>query len=271
MSRPRPIRDFARAVTLLTAVPVPFSHPASAGGDGDRERADSASYFPLVGLAFGLALLVVVWFSNRFFYGMSGVTAVLIVSAQALATRLLHWDGLADVADGWFVTPERRLDVMSDSAVGAFGAVAVAFLALLQVEALTAIATSPVTVAPVVLAPVFGRLAATFAAWLGKPAREGGLGRSVLGPPTLPGALACAAALALAFGAAWAAGASAVVLSIVGVGALVMALVVPHLVARRFGGVTGDTMGASVLLVETGVLVTILLATGVLRLAGVSA
>ena len=52
---------------------------------------------------------------------------------------------------------------------------------------------------------------------------------------------------------------------------LLMALVVPHLLALRFGGVTGDVMGASIQLVEVGTLVTGLGILTVFRLLGVGA
>lgn len=264
MARNRPLHDFGLAVTLLTAVPVPVRVQ-----DGGRNQ--SASYFALVGLVLGGVLLGVVWVANRYFYGLSGVAAALVLLSYALATRLLHWDGLADVADGWFVTPERRLAVMSDSAVGAFGATAIAFAALLQWAALGELSALATTVAPVVMVPVFGRLAATFSAWLGKPAKPDGLGRTVMGRPSALGVAVTAVSVALAVWVAYALGTPVLVLTIASVVGLVAALVVPHLVAGRFGGVTGDTMGASVLLVESVMLVAILLVSGVLRLLGLSA
>lgn len=263
MARPRPIHDFALAATLLTVAPLPVR--------ADGERNESASYFALVGLVLGVALLGVVWVANRYFYGLSAVATALILFAYALLTRLMHWDGLADVMDGWFVAPERRLEVMSDSAVGAFGATAIAFVALLQWSALGELSATAATVAPVVLAPVAGRLAATFSAWLGKPAKPGGLGRSVMGRPSVAGVVATLAALVAAVWIAYAAGAPVATLAVVGAIGLAAALVVPHVIASRFGGVTGDTMGASVLAVETLVLVAIPAAAGVLRLTGLVA
>lgn len=262
--RSRPGHDLAMALTLLTAVPVRVR-------SGEVERNDSASYFVLVGLLLGTLLLAVVWVANRFFYGLSLTGAVVVVAGFALLTRLMHWDGLADVADGWFVEPQRRLEVMSDSAVGAFGATAIALVALLQVGALSEVAATASTVAPVVLVPVCGRLAATFSAWLGKPAKPGGLGRSVVGRPTVFGVAATLASFAAAVGLALLAGAEWMPLAAIAGAGVLLALVVPHLIAQRFGGVTGDTMGASVMVVESAMLVTILVVTAVMRLLGLSA
>jgi len=199
------------------------------------------------------------------------VTVALLLVLLAAATRLLHWDALADTADAWFVSPGRRLEVMADSHVGAFGATAIALVVLLQWTALVELGGSRVTAATVVLIPVFGRLAATFSSWLGKPARPGGLGASVIRRPTVFGALVSTVAVGAAVALAAVSGAGSVALGVIAFAGLVLALAVPHLIALRFGGVTGDTMGASVLVVETGVLLVALVTVAVLRLVGVSA
>ena len=177
------------------------------------------------------------------------VVAVVVVTLWAVLTRLLHWDGLADVADGFWGSHDvtRRLEIMSDSHTGAFGATAVVLTAALEIAALGSFLVMHQS--PVLVIPVFARLSATAAAWLGEPAREGGLGRSVMGRPSAVALLATVAALALATAVLWN-GFAASGLALAGVGVL-LALVIPHLLARRFGGVTGDVMGASVLLTET--------------------
>jgi adenosylcobinamide-GDP ribazoletransferase len=178
----------------------------------------------------------------------------VIVAAWALSTRLLHWDGLADVADGFWGSHDRarRLEIMSDSHTGAFGATAITLVALIEVSAIATVISAPHEV-PLLFVPVFARASATAAAWFGKPARPGGLGRSVMGRPTLPSVVvACltvgAAALLCEFTFRW----EGVVIALLGI---VLALSIPHLLSRRFGGVTGDVMGASVLLTETLLLI----------------
>ena len=67
------------------------------------------------------------------------INAFLVVTAWLLLTRALHFDGFLDIFDGLFggFTPERRLEIMKDSRVGAFGAIAIA-MALLTKLALVA-------------------------------------------------------------------------------------------------------------------------------------
>ena len=72
--------------------------------------------------------------------GLAGVggplTAALAVTALVVTTGAFHEDGLADSADGLFGghTPERRLEIMKDSRVGTFGALALGLSLLLRVS-----------------------------------------------------------------------------------------------------------------------------------------
>jgi len=232
------------AFATLTALPVKVEwDSASARG--------AVGYYPLVGLALG----GVAWLVDAGFVYVGGrragalLLASLAVAVWAGCTQLLHWDGLADVADGYFAdSPEERLRIMRDSHVGAFGVAAVSMLLLLEVSALAAV-ISRWSLAPLVFVPVFGRLAASFGGWFGRPARPEGLGASITGSATV-GSVAPAVLCVALTGAvlAWmnpVAGTAVVVVGVVG------AAIVPHLLSRRFGGVTGDVLGASILLVET--------------------
>lgn len=264
MARSRPIRDLGLAVTLLTALPVPVKMPA------EGERRDVACWFPLIGLVFGVLLAGVALIGHRYLPATASTGAVLILFALAAATRFLHWDGLADVADGWFVPKERRLEVLADTHIGAFGAIVVVFAAIAQVNAVVELAVTPQGAALLVLAPLFGRAAATFSAWLGKPARPGGLGSSVMGSPSFHGLVIALVSTVLGvFVSMIVFDASLVALMVTTAVAILLAAGVPHLIAMRFGGVTGDTMGASVVVTETAVLVFAAAVFAILPLVGV--
>lgn len=248
MKRSRPLHDAALAVTLLTAVPLPVRFD-------DQERTDAASYFPLVGLMVGAVVYVPFAVAEAAGWrgGHAALGATLVLTVWALFTRLLHWDGLADVADAWYA-PEQddRQRILGDSSVGAFGATAIVLVALTEFAALSTLLQQHEVFLLVV--PVFARLAATFGAWLGKPARPGGLGASVTGFPSAVGGLV-AAAVTLGTMLLTAAAYRVEGVLLVAV-AIVSALLIPHVVARRFGGVTGDVLGASILLTETVLFVT---------------
>ena len=248
----RVLSDLRTALTLLTLVPA-------RGEAAVRPSPACAAWFPLIGMAFGAigaaTGLALTRLGSQSGGALALVFAAVTVALWAFLGRLLHWDGLADTADALWGghTPQRRLEIMADSATGAFGATAIALVALLQVTALAVLFAQPAALWPVVVAvPLLGRTAALFAAWLGTPARPGGLGALVIGrPPAYAVVIALltltAAGMLLAFtiGPVW--------LLWYGAG-LVVAAAVPHLLAGRVGGVTGDIMGASVLIAETIIL-----------------
>jgi len=249
--------DAASAVSLLSVVPTGSVRPAG-------PRPGVAAWFPAVGLALGATgwgavhmLRLAGWAG-----GSALVVGALIVGGWALLTRFLHWDGLADVADGLWGgnTPERRLEIMSDSVIGSFGAAALVLVGVIEIAAVAGLSASGALL-PVLVAPALARLSATCAAWLGRPARGSGLGRSVMGRPTplqivVTGSIVVGCGAALTYGY----GASGAVFASLGV---VLALGVPHLLSGPVEGVTGDIMGASVMLCEAALLATAAIIWGV--------
>lgn len=245
MPRTRPLRDAALALSLLTAIPTGARWP-------DDEPTEVSGWFAAVGLLLGgiawaalTGLQLLGWAGNA-----TLVVAGAVVIGWAMLTRMLHWDGLADVGDAFWGghTTERRLEIMSDSRTGAFGATAVALVAVAQVAAVASLLGAG-QLLPLLVIPALSRLAASFAAWLGTPAKPGGLGRSVMGRPRISTVLPSDAALVAVFSVLFIGyGMNGVWFLL---GGVILALVVPHVVSLRMGGVTGDVMGASVLLCET--------------------
>jgi len=254
MSSQHPVRDAGLAVSLLTLVPTGALWPAG-------EQTQVAAWFPAVGFVFGVVGYAIIKAAELLHVAGRApyLVAALVVVAWALLSRLLHWDGLADVSDGFWGSYDReaRLEIMSDSRTGAFGATAVALTAILEVAAIGAIVAHPHEL-PLLLVPVVSRFSATASAWLGAPARQAGLGRSVTGHPTtlalVIGLLPLAGAMTWLWVGFQVAGLA------LGVFGLLVAFAVPHLLSQRFGGVTGDVMGASVLLTETILLIAFALA-----------
>lgn len=242
--RASPVHDLALAVALLTIVPVRV--PV-------REGTSAAAWFPAVGVALGGIIAGVGWVLVELLGASPGTAAAVLVALGALLTRMLHLDGLADVGDAWWggATPVERRRIMRDSRVGAFATVAVSLALLLQFAALSALLEVGAWWV-IVIAALLGRLSATFAAVLGTPAEGSTLGVSVAGP-SLPLTVAVGGACVAAAGALAAAVTGVAGVSILLVGVLAAAAT-PHLVSQRMGGVTGDVMGASVVITESAVL-----------------
>lgn len=238
------MRGLLGAVRLLTVIPV----RGTEGGHPVRA-------FPLVGWLYSGLWLGLAWLAERI--GIDAGTgallsAALMVVGSGLLSGFLHWDGLADCADGIGVRGDatRRLEVMRSSDVGAFGVSAIVFTALLQVAAVAVVLESG-SWWGLAAAPVLGRLGATLALSLREPARADGLGRRYASRVSLSGLLVAALPVLPLLG--WDPE-SHVVMTAATAAGLLVAILVPGPFARRLGGVTGDVAGATILITETAVL-----------------
>jgi adenosylcobinamide-GDP ribazoletransferase len=232
------------AVAFLTMLPVAPRREPRAG-----ELARSAAFFPLVGALVGAAGWGVDWVSMDHVPDL--VRGLLVVTALALLTRALHLDGLADTVDGLgsMRKRERMLQIMRDPHIGAFGAVMLMVVILLQAASIAEIA-APVRLGAVLAATVASRLTMTLAGWLLPYARPSGTGSPFIGQVRW---WAAAVALLLGGACAWAGGGTSALWGLgVGVG---VGLIVALLTALKLKGATGDTLGASGELAQTAVLI----------------
>ncbi|WP_224390517.1 adenosylcobinamide-GDP ribazoletransferase [Pseudonocardia sp. ICBG1293] len=277
MSGPRPLAGLGLAVSWLTVVPVRVRTTAD-GALPDGVAAAALRWAPLVGAGLGAAggaLLVVL-----VALGVSPLVAgLLTVGAGALATRGMHIDGLADTADGLgsYGPPERALRIMADGGAGPFAVVTLLVVLGARAAALAQLVTAPPVAVLLVctLAAATGRAGFCWVARRGTPAaRPGGLGATVAGSqpvwtaPLWWAGLAAAAATALVvtldraggpqrYASVPGAGPAEVVLAVTGAVLLAALLVVglARHTRRRFGGMSGDVLGAACELGGTAVLV----------------
>lgn len=200
-------------------------------------------WFPVVGAGLGLALGLLWWAAGRLW--PVPVAAGLVVVADLALTGLLHVDGLVDTADGLLppLSPERRLEVMADPRVGAFGIATATGALLLRWTALTALAPAPLLLGALWCA---SRTGMALVARVLPYARPGGLAQPFLGPGAA-GVGAGGGVVALALAVWWHPLAGPAALA----GAAAGGAVVATLAQRRLGGFTGDVLGATGVVAET--------------------
>ena len=226
------LADVVAVLGLLTRLPVPSIDPAGTHG------ANAAWAWPLAGLVVGgLGALVA---SLAFLAGLPApVAALAFVATQVAATGALHEDGLADSLDGlwggWDRT--RRLEIMSDSRIGAYGVVGLVLTLGLRWQ-LWALAIGAGALWPAALALGLASRAPMAVLSAALPfARPDGLSRSV-GRPS-PRA-AAGAGLIGALGLIPLGWAAPVVLA----GICAVAWAWARIARARIGGQTGDILGA---------------------------
>jgi adenosylcobinamide-GDP ribazoletransferase len=215
------------AISFLTRIPVGIDL------DGDDVRR-GAAYFPLVGAAIGASTGIL---SRR-------IGPQLALGAQTGLTGALHLDALADSADSLGSSDrERALEIMRDSAVGSFGTVAICLDLMIKAAALERCQH------PVGAVTAAGALSRTVPVLLSASlpyARPSGTAQAL----STTGPARALAAGAVGVSLAWAVNRD--------LGAIAVATGVGVASAsfwrRKLGGVTGDTLGASIEVCEAAIL-----------------
>lgn len=236
------VTDLRLAAALLTRLPLPHL-PDSAFAQQSR----AVWAYPIAGIVVGaLGALV-----GALAMGVglpSQVAAGLVLVVLIMTTGAMHEDGIADSADGlwggW--TVERRLEIMKDSRIGAYGVIALILSLGLRWAALSIVlAVSPWAV----IAVAAGSRAVMPMLMITMPnARASGLSQSV-GQPNLTRALIGLAvgAVAMIVFAGWSALPAAIIAAAAVVGFAAIAL-------AKIGGQTGDILGASQQVAEIAML-----------------
>ncbi|MBE9180679.1 adenosylcobinamide-GDP ribazoletransferase [Oculatella sp. LEGE 06141] len=236
----------AAAVVFYTCIPLPATWVL--------EFQTVARLAPVVGLLLGGGLGLLDFGLQQL--GMPVLTrSTVVVMVWVAVTGGLHLDGVMDTADGLAVTqPQRRLQVMTDSATGAFGAMAAIALLLLKTAALSDLPTLRWGVLAV--AAGWGRwgqqVAIACYPYL-KPTGKGAFHKAALPSAwdIIPGLLLMLGVcllLGLGQSAQW-----RLVVGLVAGGAIAFGMAAWF--SWQLGGHTGDTYGAVVEWAEAGVLV----------------
>jgi len=230
------MKGFFAAIRFITILPL--------GKSATYDPIGMIGFFPVAGLLIGGIVAI--------FDGLATsvwplpVVSIIDVVLLVVLTGALHIDGLADAADGILAhhSKEKALAIMKDSRIGVMGMAAVVCALGLKWGGLSALTSQRALV--ITLIPAYARMAMVFAVRFLDYARpEGGTGHPLFEAPLSPSVFW---GLPILMGISTLLGWRALLLN----GAF-LAITAGTLwyYRKRFGGVTGDMLGALVEITES--------------------
>ena len=239
------MRSLLAATSFLTRLPAGRLITFDAA-----DVARSAGWFPLIGATLG----AVIGLSGALLRGHlpAAVIAALLVLIDVALTGALHWDGLADSADGFGGGKDRDdvLRIMRDHSIGSYGGVALAVFVALKFACYEALLDGGNWITAAIATPMLGRWAILLLSATLPYARQSASIVDHVGKGSLLWATLITAAILLAIRSdrAW-----------IGAGVVALVTLAFGLYCRhRIGGITGDTLGANVALSESAALLVFL-------------
>ena len=237
------------ALQFLTTFPVRLSTMPT-----PQQNAQALLFYPVVGLLIGAILYGI----TLLLYALPLVLlSSVILVLWIWLTGGLHLDGLADTADAWvggFGDKARTLEIMKDPSCGPIGVLSLVIVCILKWSALYVLLQQQ-CYSTLILFPVLGRLVPLFFFLSTDYLSAQGLGSQLsqhLARPIAIAILLLTPLVALYW--AW-------------IGAVVIAtfyIVLWYLrykFIQRIGGVTGDTIGASIEIIELATLFSFVMVT----------
>ncbi|AYO54317.1 adenosylcobinamide-GDP ribazoletransferase [Acinetobacter wuhouensis] len=229
---------FLIALQFLTTFPIQLKAMPS-----PQQNAQSLLFYPIIGFLIGLILFAIAYFLNTL---PIILLSTLILVLWIWLTGGLHLDGLADTADAWvggFGDKERTLSIMKDPACGPIGVLSLIILCLIKWSALYVLLEKKLYLA-LILFPILGRLAPLFLFLTTEYVRAKGLGSSIAQYIPKTWAMIVFALTLLATGYfVWTGLATAIIF-------ILTLIYLRHKFVQRIDGITGDTVGASIEIVE---------------------
>jgi adenosylcobinamide-GDP ribazoletransferase len=219
--------------------------------DDHLQVSRSALFYPLIGAIIGLLLLGVIWLlgiipAKNLISAAPELAAAMVLLVWVGVTGALHLDGLGDSADAWLGgnDKQRSLEIMRDPRAGTAAVVSIVLVLLLKFSALSYLLSQDITW-PLLLAPVVGRSAA-LALLLSTPnARADGFGARISQHLPRGAAIVVVLVTCLLIGFVWPVEGGSILLC-----AALMTLLLRRLMIIRLAGLTGDTCGALVEIIE---------------------
>ena len=233
------LKTLALAVHFLTRIPTPFDVDYS-----PQRLLDASRYYPLVGAIVGTVAATAYYVTDLAL--PTTIAVIIATAATALLTGAFHEDGLADTFDGISGGHDRNraLEIMHDSRIGTFGALALILVITLKIAALSSLSDTTTIIIALIAAHIISRTSIVIVQATSTYARETG----IAGPQDQPfkpintiiatlTALITIAALALILSPTAALLATA--------GAITGHILIRLYFQPKLKGHTGDTLGAT--------------------------
>lgn len=225
---------FLIAVQFFTTIPIRFkTYPAT------PTQSIAPLYYPLVGVMIGMMLFA----AASYLHTHTLLTSAIVVTLWAVITGGLHLDGVADSADGWMAgigQREKTLAVMKDPLVGASGVLTLVLVLLLKFAAVVHLLEAGALFV-LLLAPLVARTAALLLLATTPYVSPTGIASHTANQlPTRVATAVCGLILVM-------------LISISPSVAILIGLSfwwLRRAMLRRLGGMTGDTAGALIEIIE---------------------
>ncbi|MGM0896867.1 MAG: adenosylcobinamide-GDP ribazoletransferase [Bacillota bacterium] len=203
------------------------------------------SLLPLVGLLIGVTASGMIWLLQAAADFGPSLIAFLIVFMLWAMTGGLHLDGLADTGDAYFSYQNRdkRLEIMGDPRIGAFGAMVLIFAIVGKIIVLAELIPS-VSLIAFAAVPVVSRIGLSVLSAIAKPAKTQGLAayfQRLIDRRTIMATMSAWSLLVLAILVVFCGWAVALAFL---VAAIIATIGYKKWCDKNFGGVTGDLLGA---------------------------
>ena len=229
---------FLIALQFLTTLPIQLKAMPS-----PQQNGQSLLFYPVVGVLIGAVLcgLALLLHSLPII-----LLASIILCVWIWLTGGLHLDGLADTADAWvggFGDQERTLAIMKDPSCGPIGVLSLIIVCLLKWSAIYVLLQQQLFLALLIF-PVFGRIAPLIFFLTTPYVRKNGLGTTLTAfIPKKTAILIVILCLLTSLYFLWLGVLTALIF-------LISLYYLRHKFMQRISGITGDTLGASIEILE---------------------
>ncbi len=241
------LKRFLIALQFLTIIPLRKNLVIS-----EADIPQSSSYFVMVGLIQGALLAATAFAAGRVFD--PGLTAGITLLVLVLSNGGFHLDGLADTFDALAAKGDRekKLAVMKDSTIGPVGVIAIFFSLLIKYLAIKNLTIFPLFIlySSLLFMPAISKLAMVVSMFYAKSAREDGLGRLFIEGvgfrEILVSIIIVLSSLVVVqvFFNNYMSVSQYMFYAMALVSVYFICLIAVNFLGRKFGGLTGDTLGA---------------------------